>query len=441
MQKAWLWKALIVGALALLLLIPLAMIQGQVEARHARQMKATAEIEELTAGEQQLVGPLLVVSYLEETVSQEKNEKTGEVRALSRWKKGHRILVPHTLDMACEAQVKERHRGLFKAQAYEIDGVLRGEFRIPKGFGLEEGRKVQPGWAHVVVGLSDLRGIRQSPVLRWGGAPFEFKPGTAYDILKQGIQADLGPAGALEGRTIPFELPLALKGAQSFSVAPAAETTRVRMRSAWPTPSFQGRFAATHAEDARGFEASWEVLHLSRNLGRILDGKGDTPESFGVAFIKGVNVYLQSERAVKYGFLFVGLVFAAFFFFELLRRLPIHPIQYLLVGFALALFFLLLLSLSERLPFALAYGAASGACTGLIGVYLVHVLRSPRRGWGFAGALVLLFAVLYGLLSSEDNALLMGSLVLFLGLAALMLGTRRVDWYQVSGDSRPQAGS
>lgn len=437
MQKAWLWKALIVGVLALLLLIPLAMIQSQVEARNARQMKATEEIEELTAGEQLLVGPLLVVSYLEEVVSQEKNEKTGEVRALSRWKKGYRTLVPHTSEMTCEARVMERHRGLFKAQAYEIDGVLRGEFRIPKGFGLEDGRRIQPGRAQVVVGLSDLRGIRQPPVLRWGGAPFEFKPGAAYDLLKQGIQTELGPASGLEGRTIPFELPLALKGAQSFSVAPVAETTKVHMRSLWPTPSFRGRFAATHAEDARGFEASWEVLHLSRNLARILSEKGDTSESFGVSFIKGVNVYLQSERAVKYGFLFVGLVFAAFFFFELLRKLPIHPIQYLLVGFALALFFLLLLSLSERLPFLAAYAAASGACTGLIGVYLVHVLRSSRRGWGFAGALTVLFGVLYGLLSSEDNALLMGSLVLFLGLAALMLGTRRVDWYEVSQKPAP----
>ncbi len=441
MQKVWLWKALIVGALALLLLIPLAMIQGQVEARNARQMKATEEIEELTAGVQQLTGPLLVVSYVEEMVSREKNEKTGEVLAHSRWKKGYQILVPHTLGMECEAQVNERHRGLFKAQAYHIDGVLRGEFRIPKGFGLEEGRKIQPGRAQLVLGLTDLRGIRQPPVLRWGDASYEFKPGAAYDILKQGIQTELGPASTLEGRTIPFELPLALKGSQSFSVAPVAETTKVHMRSPWLTPSFQGHFAATHVEDARGFEATWEVLHLSRNLARVLDGKGETSEAFGVAFIKGVNVYLQSERAVKYGFLFVGLVFASFFFFELLRKLPIHPIQYLLVGFALALFFLLLLSLSERLPFWLAYVGASGACTALIAAYLVHVLQSPRRGWGFGGALTILFGVLYGLLSSEDNALLMGSMVLFLGLAALMLGTRRINWYRISETPSPSEES
>lgn len=437
MQRAWLWKALIVGGLALLLLVPLALIQGQVEARNQRQMKATEEIEELTAGRQQLVGPLLVVDFQEEVVSHEKNEKTGETLTRTRWKPGHRILVPHTLEMTAEARVHERHRGLFKAQAYDIDALLKGEFRIPRGLGLEEGRRIQAGRAQLVLGLTDLRGIRQPPILRWGDAACEFKPGTVHEVLRQGIHTDLGPAAGWEGRTLPFELPLALKGSQTFSVAPVAEATRVHLRSAWPTPSFQGHFAATHREDGRGFEATWEVSHLSRNLARILEGKGETPEAFGVAFIKGINVYLQSERAVKYGFLFVGLVFAAFFFFELLRRLPIHPIQYLLVGFALALFFLLLLSLSERLPFWLAYLGASGACAGLIGAYLVHVLRSPRRGWGFAGGLGLLFAVLYGLLSSEDNALLMGSLVLFLGLAGLMLGTRRIDWYRISESPAP----
>jgi inner membrane protein len=183
-----------------------------------------------------------------------------------------------------------------------------------------------------------------------------------------------------------------------------------------------------------GFEASWEVFHLARNLDAILEAKGETQEAFGVAFLEPVNIYLRAERAVKYGFLFVGLTFAAFFFFEMLRRLPIHPIQYLLVGLALALFFLLLISLSERISFLAAYLSASASCLGLLGVYLSHALRSRSRGWGFAGALGGLYGVLYVLLISEDNALLMGTLVLFLGLAAVMVGTRKVDWYALAGE-------
>jgi inner membrane protein len=432
MRRTLFLKGLMVGGLALLLLIPLLMIEGQMEARNARQLQVARDIAEIDAGQQQLVGPLVVVGYQEEVVNYEKNEKTGEQLAHSHWEEGHQILVPHTLQMTSKARVDERHRGIFKAQAYEIDGELQGEFQIPARFGLEEGRKIRFGRAHVVLGLTDLRGIRKPPVLQWDGKELEFKPGTAHGVLDQGIQTDLGQASTWEGRRIPFSLPLSIKGSQSFSVAPVAESTKVIMDSPWTTPSFQGHFSADHSEGPQGFHATWEVSHLSRDLAKILVGKGCTSESFGVVFLKGDSVYLQSERAVKYGFLFVGFIFAAFFFFEMLRRLPIHPIQYLLVGLAIAIFFLLLLSLSERIPFWIAYVCASAACTGLLGAYLVHVLQSPKRGWGFAGGLAILFAVLYGLISSEDNALLMGSLVLFLGLAAIMLGTRRINWYALS---------
>lgn len=438
MKKPLLLKSLIVGGLALLLLLPLAMIEGQISARNARQMETEAEVAELTAGRQQLTGPLIVVRYQEETTREETHEKTGEVIKRVHWVEGHQVLVPRELRLEGEARVEERHRGLFKAQAYDLDAVATGTFAIPRGFGLGEERRIRPGRAYLVVGLSDLRGIRSQPRLAWEGVGMDFKPGAPCGVFKQGIHVDLGPAQDLEGRTSAFSLPLALKGSQSFFVAPVAESTKVALRSSWPTPSFQGRFSATHAEGPAGFKANWEVFHLARNLNAILEGHGQTDEAFGVVFLKGMNVYLQSERAVKYGFLFVGLTFAAFFFFEMLRRLPIHPIQYLLVGLSLAVFFLLLLSLSERLPFAAAYALASGGCTVLLGSYLAHVLQRARRGWGFAAALGLLFAVLYGLLASEDNALLLGSLLTFGGLAAVMLGTRRLNWYALSEGETPE---
>lgn len=439
MKKMLFFKGLIVGGLALLLLIPLAMVRGQIEARNERQMQTEAEIADLTAGRQQLVGPILVVQYQEEQILEDTHEKTGEVVKRSVWKDGHQVLVPRNLHMSSEARVREPHRGIFKAQAYELDAALTGDLFVPKGLGQPEGSRRRLGQAYLVVGLTDLRGIRSQPLLTWNGAEHGFKAGAPCGVFKQAIHVDLGPVSALEGKVSSFSLPLALKGSQSFFVAPVAESTKVTMHAPWPTPSFQGRFTADHAEGPEGFTATWEVFHLARNLSRILDGRGETDEAFGVVFLKGVNVYLQSERAVKYGFLFVGLTFAAFFFFEMLRRLPIHPIQYLLVGFALAVFFLLLLSLSERLPFGLAYAAASSACTLLLGAYLARVLQSGRRGWGFAGGLGLLFAVLYVLLASEDNALLMGSLLTFLGLAAVMLGTRHLDWYALSEGETPQA--
>jgi inner membrane protein len=152
----------------------------------------------------------------------------------------------------------------------------------------------------------------------------------------------------------------------------------------------------------------------------------------GLSLVEPVNLYSKVDRASKYGVLFVVLTFVGFFLFETIRQLPIHPIQYALVGLALAIFFLLLLSLSEHIAFGWAYLVAALACIGLIGHYVGHVLRSAVRGWGFAAMLGLLYAALYGLLMSEDNALVLGAGLLFVVLAALMLATRKVDWYQVA---------
>jgi inner membrane protein len=160
-------------------------------------------------------------------------------------------------------------------------------------------------------------------------------------------------------------------------------------------------------------------------------------EAFGVNFIEPVNIYLLAERATKYGLLFIALIFGGFFLFETLKQLRIHPLQYGLVGISIAVFFLLLISLTEHIPFALAYALAALGCTALLCVYLAAVLRGWSRAWRFGVKLALLFAVLYGLLLSEDNALLMGALLVFACLAAVMMLTRRIDWYAVGRVQAP----
>ena len=216
------------------------------------------------------------------------------------------------------------------------------------------------------------------------------------------------------------------------------------MRADWPHPSFQGRFLpAKHDIGPEGFTASWKISRFAAQ------GAGQAAscafpcnrmgEQISVSLIEPVGLYQQLERASKYGFLFIGLTFAAFLLFELLRRLAIHPAQYGLVGLALAMFFLLLTALSEHIDFAAAYAIASFACVGLVTGYLVRVLRSAGSGLAFGGALAALYAMLYALLKAEDYSLLGGSLLLFALLAALMIATRRVDWYGL-GSPRP-AGS
>ncbi len=437
MRRILLWKGLAVFGLALLLLIPLAMIQSQVEARNQRQKEVKANVAQSAAGCQQVVGPLLVFTYTERVEEEETNEKTGQVTRHIRESQGHQIVAPQELQIQGEARVEERHRGLYKAQLYHLTARLTGRFSLTPGFGMElSGRTITPGPSFLVVGIPDLRGIRNRPQVKWEGKALDFRPGIPRSRVPKGIQADLGILAFHETKEFAFEIPLELTGSQSLSFAPVGENTRVSLRSNWPSPSFGGRFLPLEYRiDDKGFEAQWQISSLARSLDSILkvEGHGPTEETFEIAFMEPVNIYLQTERAVKYGFLFVGLVFAGFFFFELLRKLRIHPMQYLLVGFALAMFFLLLLSLTEHIPFLWAYLAASAASIALLGAYLVHVLRSPVHGLGFAGGLTVLFGVLYGLLMSEDNALLMGSVLLFAALAAVMLATRKLDWYGLSG--------
>lgn len=437
MRRSLLWKGLAVLGLALLLLIPLAMIQGQVEVRNQRQREVKANVAASAAEPQQLVGPLLVYTYSERVEREERNEKTGQTTLKVHEVQGHQILAPKDLQIEGAARVEERHRGLYKAQLYHLSAKMSGRFAIPAAFGLDlSQRSITQGRSYVVLGISDLRGLRTQPQLRWNGQTLDFEGGGKRSSVPAGIQVDLGKLDLREGKEVAFEIPLELTGSQSLSVAPVGENTRMTLRADWPSPSFGGRFLPlNHAIGSQGFEANWQVSALARDLDRILqsEGKAATEEAFDVAFIEPVNVYLQTERAVKYGFLFVGLTFAAFFFFELLRQLRIHPMQYLLVGIALALFFLLLLSLAEHIPFHWAYLAASGASVLLLGFYLVQVLRSLWHGLGFAAGLTLLFGVLFGLLLSEDNALLMGSMLLFAALAAVMLATRKLDWYGEAG--------
>ncbi len=219
---------------------------------------------------------------------------------------------------------------------------------------------------------------------------------------------------------LAFSFTLELAGSEALALAPQGADTAVTMRADWPHPSFQGRFLpAEHDIGASGFTASWRVSRFA--------AQGARNEAIAVSFIEPVGLYQMLERASKYGFLFIGLTAAAFLLFELLRRLAIHPIQYALVGLALAMFFLLLTALSEHLGFGAAYAIATAACVALVTAYLVRLSRAVALFFG--AGLAALYAVLYALLQSEDYALVGGSLLLFALLAAVMLGTRRVDWY------------
>jgi inner membrane protein len=288
--------------------------------------------------------------------------------------------------------------------------------------------------------VSDARGIRNSPQLTLDGEKHPFSPGSITPINGNGIHVALPALDPGQSHTPRFDFPFDLQGMTTLALAPIADTTAMTLKSSWPHPSFGGSFLPRDRRvSAQGFNAQWLVTNLARNTAvNANPNQSVTPETFLVDFIDPVDVYLLSERAVKYGLMFVILVFTAFFMFEVLRGLRMHPLQYLLVGLAMAMFFLLIISLSEHIPFLAAYSVSGAVCVMLIGIYLAGVLKNRRLAVAFSAGIALLYAVLYGVLQSEDNALLMGSLVLFAALASVMLLTRRMDWYRLNKAATPE---
>ncbi|HEU0187399.1 MAG TPA: cell envelope integrity protein CreD, partial [Gallionellaceae bacterium] len=263
-------------------------------------------------------------------------------------------------------------------------------------------------------------------------------PGGIAPVGGNGMNVALGSLDVNESYTFNFDFPLELQGMASLSVLPSGNNTAVSLKSPWPHPSFGGGYLPrTRSVDESGFSAQWLVTNLARNSAVQADDAHKGADVISVDFIDPVNVYLLSERAVKYGIMFVVLVFTAFFMFEVLRSLRIHPMQYLLVGLAMAAFFLLIISLSEHMSFLLSYVISGAACAALIGIYLAGVLKKRKPAMLFSGGIALMYAVLYGVLQSEDNALLMGTLILFGALAAVMVLTRNMNWYELSAPGNP----
>ncbi len=427
-------KALAVLGLALLLLIPLSMTEGIVESRNKRQMETETQVARLTAAPQTLVGPLLVIPYSLEVKRTEKNEKSGEWQEV--WEEVHkeRCLVPRDLQFNGTVQIEARRRGLYRTQVYRVTGPIKGLFVMEAQGGIRPGRNLKVGTPYLSMGISDPRGILNRVSLTLEGRDHAFLPGTHRSYPSTGIHVPLPDLDLTRARDLSFEIPMEVMGTRSLHLAPIADETRVNLQGAWPAPSFEGGFAPVDRTwSSQGFSAQWKIPHLSRDLEMLLKGGAEaTAQHFGVAFIDPLNIYLQSERAAKYGFLFILLTFGAFLLREVLRAMPLHPVQYLLVGMALAIFFLLLLSLSEHLGFPLAYAVATLSNLALLGAYLTGVLKNRGETLLFTGGLALLYAALYGLLASEDNALLLGSLLLFALLAGVMIGTRHMDWKRAS---------
>lgn len=443
------FRMFVMFALVVAILIPLQMIRGTIHDRQQHRRDAVAAIAASHAGAQQVAGPVLVVPY-EETEQVAFEDAQGQRRTTERKRSGRWTFFPETLALSGRLLPSTRRLGLHEVRVYELQGRLEASFAADIPAPPAEGsRTIGRPW--LAYGIADVRGLAGAPRLQVDGEVLQLEQGLG-EAGGRGVHARLDTPRAGARLALDTRLDFALGGTESLAIVPLGRTNRVVLDSAWPHPRFDGAFLPrSRRVEADGFHAEWEVTSLATNAqaqmlaaaaGDAQDGRAGPHggiEAVGVSLVDPVDAYTQADRASKYGVLFVLLTFGGFFLFETVRRLPIHPIQYLLVGLALAIFFLLLLALSEHIPFGWAYLAASAACIGLLAYYLAHVLRSAVRGLGVAAALALLYAALYGLLVSEDNALVLGAALLFGVLAAAMVATRKVDWYAVAQQPPAQA--
>lgn len=443
-------KILVMIAMAVVILIPLMMIRGTIHERASYRNDAVEQVARSSAGAQSLSGAVVVVPYTELVEVEEKDNAGNVTGKVLRERTEHWVFFPKTSSTRGTLRPESKFLGLYEIRSYEFGGEIVAGFdiAIPVDDNPERPRRIGRPW--VEYGIADVRGLAGVPKLWLNGRETTLERGLGAGD-GSGLHAVL-PQVAQAGQrlTLSTRFAFALKGTESLQIAPLAENTRIVLDSAWRHPQFNGDFLPrTRRVDDNGFHAEWEVSSLATNAqaqyraGATLPGQaasvsaGESQpvgglDAIGVSLVDPVDIYAMTDRASKYGILFVALTFIGFFMFEMIRQLRIHPIQYGLVGFALALFFLLLLAMSEHFEFGVAYLVASVGCVGLIGYYVSHVLGSWARGLGFTAMLTTLYAVLYGLLISEDNAMVLGAGLLFLILAVIMVVTRRIDWYSVN---------
>src|SRR5256714_5469148 len=435
-------KLLGVGALVLVLLIPLAMITGVLSERLQRRNEAVADITSSWGREQNVIGPVLGIPYQYKFKTvKEIPAPDGKVerREVEETAVATAYFLPEALNVSGNVQTQRLHRGIYEAVVYRAQTILSGKFAAPDFGPLKIDLKdVQWKDAFVTLAVNDLRGRRQGLVLDWGGTKRPMLPGSQVPGYTTGATASLGGDQPM-GREVAFSIPLDFNGSDGVFFAPFGVQNEATLKSNWPDPAFRGAFLpAERSVRLDGFNATWKVSYYGRDYPQSWTSRGGnerfnvqsvTNSRFGANFLSILDAYRYVERSINYGVLFLVLIFTTFFLFEVTARQKIHPFQYLMVGAALCLFYLLLLSISEFIGFGWAYLVAAVASTLLITWYCRFFLGGGARTLMIGAGLGGVYLFLYITLRQQDYALLLGAIALFVVLTVVMYVTRKVDWY------------
>ena len=420
-------KLLLVCALGLVMSVVALFVFLLLYDRTQRAEQVSEEVGELVGGPQTFLGPVLGVPYVIPA------EKPGESPRRGVW-----VVFPVTGDAQATTRSEVRRRSLFKTPVWQADIGMNSRFDLAQAGALTPaGMMLDWDRAEFLVGVSDARGARSDARLAVGGRTLALAPATLGQQAEglEGIRlfgARIGDPRVL-GQSLQARAELKFSGARRLAVLPWAKTTTVRARGDWPHPGFDGGFLpTTRSVTADGFEARWSVPFIARDVpaeGDISLIGGLSKGALGISFVEMTNPYQSVGRSLKYAPMFMGLVFLAFFIFETTTRRRVHPAQYLLIGLAQIVFYLLLLSISERIGFDPAFAVAATATVGLISVYSGWVFESRRQGTVAMAAFSALYGLIYVLMRLEDLALLVGALASFSAIASAMYFTRRMDWY------------
>jgi inner membrane protein len=422
-------KAVIIGVIVLILLVPLTMLRGLVNERAGLREQAYSRVAEGWGGGSVVGGPMLVVPT-------ERFVLDNNVRKIVRM---DIHLLPAQLDINVDMKLEPepRYVGIYAVPVYQSALKLTGRFDAQALDPFLNREDVTYLWnqARIRLPLSQSRSLREVSTAKFGTTALKLGPAGAG--VYPGVEAAIDMTSLLEARSAEFEFDLTIAGSREISLLPVGSTTSVVVKSDWPHPSFQGAFLPVERTLGKaGFEARWQVLELNRTYGQAwMDGEVTDAmlkdSAIDVGLYQAVDAYQRAERAIKYGLLFIALTFLTFFAWEQLSGLRLHPLQYLLVGLALSMFYVLLIALSEHVRFLIAYAIAAIALVALMGVYVSGALRSVRRGAAVGTAMSVVYGLLYTLILSEDYALLLGAITLFTALAAVMVATRKIDWYRL----------
>lgn len=440
MKNPLLQKSLGLCVVLILLLIVIQLIGNKINERSLYRDEAKNRVSQSWTGTQSLSIPVLVARYQTSKLERRYDEASKQFVEEQITEKLATFIMLEAADVTVDINNDQRQVGIYSVPVYTSDVEISGQVDFTALQALAENNNFDK-WLSLdlTLSLTDLRGVVSVPYLQWQAEQLPFSSGLTARYNKKGMHVSL-PLSSINEQTVPLQISMSVRGSSALSVLPLARDTKVQLRSNWPHPKFVGEFLpVTNSVSDSGYQANWQLSSFSSDVEQqleqcFLSAKCDSSgyDRIGVVHIEPVDIYTLSDRAIKYAILFIGLTLVAFVVFEFVKDLPIHPVQYAMIGMALTVFYLLLVSLSEHFVFGWAYFGAASACAGVLFIYLAAVLSSRGLAGVFATYILALYGTLYVIIQSEDSAFVFGSLLCFTALSALMIITRKVDWYQYS---------